>query len=137
MDGATFDAWTRRRLNLALGGAGLSALLGVLSMSDAQGKKKKQKKRCAKKAENRCTDKKPCCKGKGLECLPPISNPTGPARCCKTGLKPCIAASECCSNECTDGVCACKSNGQECAGIGTICCSLKCQVTGDTSQCVP
>lgn len=142
MDGKAFDAWTRRRLNLALGGAGLSGLLGVMSAAEVEGKKKKKKKKkkkttCAKKPGDRCTTKVPCCDGKGFACLPRISNPTGAGRCCKVGLQPCSDSTECCGNSCVDGACTCKTDGQECGGIGTICCSLKCQVNGDTSQCVP
>ncbi|MFN8663473.1 MAG: hypothetical protein U0075_16400 [Thermomicrobiales bacterium] len=43
MDGNACDAWTRRRLNLAIGGAGLSTLLGVLASGDVEGKRKKKK----------------------------------------------------------------------------------------------
>jgi hypothetical protein len=140
VDGKAFDAWTRRRLSLALGGAGLSALTGVLASADAEGKKKKKKKKkstCAKKPGDRCTNKIPCCNGKGLACLPKVANPAGATRCCKVGLQPCGADADCCSNSCVDGACSCKTDGQECGGNGTLCCSLKCQVTGDTSQCVP
>lgn len=140
LDGKAFDAWTRRRLNLAIGGAGLSVLLGTLVSTTAEGKKRKGKKKkatCAKKTGERCTKKLPCCKGKGFACLPNAGNPTGPSRCCKVGLQSCSVDADCCGNSCVDGACACKTDGQECAGIGTICCSLKCQVTGeDTSQCV-
>ena len=137
MDGATFDAWTRRRLNLAIGGAGLSALLGVLSSGDAESKKKKKKKKtCARKLGDRCSKKIPCCKGNGFACLPKTSNPAGATRCCKVGLQSCGADADCCGNSCVDGACACKTEGQECGGIGTLCCSLKCLVAGDTSQCV-
>lgn len=139
MDGATFDTWTRRRLNLALGGAGLSALLGVLGLADAEGKKKKKKKRkkrCTRKLGGRCKDAVPCCKGTGMECVPPISNLTKP-RCCLPGLKACTADGDCCSGSCVDGACSCKATGQPCAGLGSLCCSLKCVGQGEDATCQP
>jgi hypothetical protein len=141
VDGKAFDTWTRRRLNLTLSGAGLGAILGVFATASADNKKKKKdkkkKKRCVKNAGGRCTEEKPCCNGKGFECLPTLGNPSGSARCCKVGLRPCADDAECCSGGCVDSVCTCKTDGQECAGIGTLCCSLKCQVNGESSQCVP
>lgn len=140
MDGATFDTWTRRRLNLTLGGVGLSALLGALGLPDAEGKKKKKnkkrKKRCTKQPGGRCTAKIPCCKGAGMECVPTISN-LKKARCCRAGLKACTADSECCSGSCQDGACQCKANGQQCGGLGSLCCSLKCVGQGEDATCQP
>src|SRR5690349_1126133 len=124
MDGARFDTWTRRRLSLAVGGAGLLALLRELAIPDVEAdkKKKRKKRQCAKKAGERCSQKTPCCNGKGLECLPEISNPGGATRCCKVGLQACSTNDECCGKSCVDGACSCKTEGQECGGIGTICC---------------
>lgn len=126
MDGARFDAWTRRRLNVALAG-GVAALFGLANLETAEGKKRKKKKpRCVSKPGSRCNNKQTCCTKKGLVCLPTIDNPAGSPRCCRVGLKPCQASSECCSGSCVDNVCSCKTTGQECGGIGTLCCSLKC-----------
>lgn len=141
VDGSNFDAWTRRRVHLALGG-GLAGVVSVLTGLNAEGKqskkkdkkKKKKKVKCAKRVGLRCTEKVPCCKGTGLQCLPPLSNPTS-ARCCLAGRKACTTNAQCCSGTCEDGACLCKGAGQQCAGVGAVCCSLNCVGTGDEATC--
>jgi len=138
MDGSRFDAWTRRRFGAAMGG-GLAALLGLATLDETEAKNHHKKKpRCIKEASARCSRKKPCCKKKGLTCLPTLENPGGPLRCCRVGKERCQSDEECCSGSCMDNRCSCKSNGQECGGIGLLCCSLNCE-GGDsnTATCQP
>lgn len=134
MDGSRFDAWTRRRVGLAAGGA-VGSLLGLLAPgADDAGAKKK--KRCRKLGQP-CTPggKRQCCKRRGLSCQPPEVG-SDARRCCRRGSEPCTDPGQCCSGECTDSRCACKSNGQECAGIDALCCSLNC-AAGSPPTCQP
>lgn len=97
MDAERFDAWTRRRVGLALGGA-LAALLGVAAAPEADAAKKK---RC-RKAGRGCKNKKECC-GK-LRCVTSIVD--SQRRCCREAGSPCQKRKECCGNlSCYEGSC--------------------------------
>ena len=139
MDGSRFDAWTRRRFGLAVGGLA-GSLLGIVGggSDDLAAKQKKKKKRCRKLGQS-CREggKRACCAKRGLSCQPfEVTQPNSARRCCRRGKEPCTDSGECCSGECTDGRCVCKANGQECAGIDAVCCSLNCAGNG-VATCQP
>lgn len=144
MDGARFDAWTRRRFNLAVGG-GLATLLGLTTFETVlAGKKKKRKKKKKKKKPVCqalpavfCDEQKPCCEDQGFLCLPSVEDPAGPSRCCRTGMASCQVDNDCCSGSCMNGLCTCKTNGQACGGFGSLCCSLKCGGDPNSTTCQP
>ena len=127
MDGSRFDAWTRRRFGLAVGGLA-SSLLALDGFKVAAAKKKGKKKRCRKLGQS-CTPSggQKCCKGKGLSCQI-FEETLTKRRCCRRGFESCQTDDECCSQDCTDNLCACKSNGTECAA-DPLCCSLNCEGT--------
>lgn len=126
MDGSRFDAWTRRKFGLVVGG-GLAAALGATA--DVAGKKKRCKKfdtrcnpdskrkcctglacqesasggnRCCKKLGTKCTDGSECC-GNGI--CDDVEGLSG-VRCCFLDNEPCKKDSDCCENRsCEGGVC--------------------------------
>jgi hypothetical protein len=90
MDGLEFDAWTRRRFGLAVGGA-VAALAGL----DATTAKKKRKKRCKRLGEGcKPGGKRKCC-GQ-LRCDRPGSDSVDRPLCCKTAGKSCSDSLDCC-----------------------------------------
>jgi len=88
MDGSRFDAWTRRRLGLAIGGATLVEL-GSLTVGDAA----KNKKRCKKLGKPCSSGGRKCCKK--LKCRD-VGDPEPDFRCCKPNGQPCSSQDECC-----------------------------------------
>lgn len=115
MDGAHFDAWTRRRFGMVTGG-GIVALLGLVAPEVAEVKKKTKKKRC-RKLGRACKPggKRRCCGT--LKCKAQSSvNPTKKV-CCKTAGKPCssLPGPECC------GTLSC------CGPAGSEVCSSQCE----------
>ena len=105
MDGSRFDAWTRRKFGLAIGGGVASALgLGLLDAADA---KKGNSKRC-KRFQATCNPNgKKCCKG--LDCEE--------GACCKKLGTKCTDGSECCGTGICDNVVP--------ESTKTICCNLE------------
>ena len=96
MDGPEFDAWTRRRIGLAAGGA-LAALAGFRESNASKNKqkRKRRKKRC-KRLGDACRQgsKRKCC-GQ-LRCRTTSLNAGIHTFCCKTEGKSCADQSECC-----------------------------------------
>jgi hypothetical protein len=110
MDVSQFDAWTRRRFGLALGG-GTASLLGLAAIDHAEAKKKhkhKKKQRC-RKGRQGCGGKKKCCKS--LTCGTTFYD--GPNHCCRLPSTACTVTEECC----TGAVC-----GPTSQVIGPHCC---------------
>jgi hypothetical protein len=124
MDGARFDAWTRRAFGLAAGGA-LAALFGRGGLMDvAVGKKRKNKNKMKKKKTSRRTckplrfscqpgdnTKQRCCPGLACDAVEGLSGP----RCCQGYQTTCGDDSECCgSADCglVDGL-----DGDRCCGV--------------------
>jgi hypothetical protein len=109
MDGSKFDAWTRRRVGLATGGAA-AALFGLTRDGDIAARKRGKKKRTRKK--NRCLRLGRSCQPGGrrccgqLECDQHLVNSGGGTFCCKTLGKPCTVNDDCCApNACINGLC--------------------------------
>jgi hypothetical protein len=92
MDGLQFDAWTRRRVGLAAGGA----LAGLAGLAKTGAKKKGKRKRCRKLGAI-CTPgaKRKCC-GK-LRCDHHGTNSINQTFCCKTEGKLCQNGLDCCT----------------------------------------
>lgn len=132
MDAARFDALARslqrlapRRVALAALGGGLSALLAITSIPDAEaGKKKgKKKKKCKKKCNEcqTCNKKKGKCQAKpnGTACSIGGATCQSGACVCEAGFFPCngecIEENLCCVDadcggeilSCDDGICTC------------------------------
>jgi hypothetical protein len=102
MDGSRFDAWTRRRFGLTVGGfaASLLALGGLAEIEAKKKKKRKRKKRC-KKLRDTCTvgGKRKCCAG--LECA---TTGAAPQTACCRHAGPCTGQADCCQpTHCTGG----------------------------------
>jgi hypothetical protein len=93
MDGSHFDAWTRRRFGLAMGG-GVAALLGLSALDNADAKHKKKK--CIKKPRVACGGKKKCCKSEDLSCGE-ILGLSG-KNCCRNVQGVCKDANQCCGD---------------------------------------
>jgi hypothetical protein len=93
MDDARFDAWTRRRVGCAAGGA-VAALLG-LGGGPVAAKRKRKKKRCRKLLRGCRPGKAPrCCKGSVCG----TSQISG-SHCCTPNDRPCsfsLERDECC-----------------------------------------
>lgn len=98
MDAERFDAWTRRRVGRALGGA-LGALVGLTTSSEIDAAKRT---RCRKVGRG-CKSKKQCC-GK-LKCAE--LQDSGRRLCCRKAGGACDKREDCCGFlSCdTDGVC--------------------------------
>jgi hypothetical protein len=140
MDGSQFDAWTRRRFGVAAGGL-TAALLGFLSLDEAEAKNKGRRRRRRRRKNKECkvlgsgcnpTGKKKCCEG--LSCEPPT---TGGNRCCLVDAQPCANADDCCSGFCLDDECqpaSCKELGQACTASAQ-CCSGACD-TATSFTCI-
>jgi hypothetical protein len=132
MDASTFDAWTRRRFGLAIGGA---SLLGVADRlgAEAKGKKKKKKVRCRKELQT-CdpNDKDKLCCG-GLNC-DVFGRGTGFDLHCCLGLRQKCSASQ--SHCCGDLLCGevtslsgkrcCAGMNQRCAADEDCCAGASC-----------
>lgn len=123
MDDARFDAWTRRRFGLAMGG-GVAALIGLSIPNDIEARKKK---RC-KTLKQGCqpgNKKKKCCTKQGLSCAKKFG--LGAPYCCKQIQATCTDISECCSDlDCAPvtglaGDRCCKSVQSQCR-VKTDCC---------------
>lgn len=123
MDASRFDAWTRRRLGLVVGG-GIASLAGLSLLEDAEARKKK-KKRC-KKSLQPCGGKKKCCKE--LTCDDTLG--TEGNVCCKPLQGTCADQPECCGNDsiCTnvDGL-----TGERCCVLEGKTCTEKLDCCGD------
>ncbi len=101
MDASRFDAWTRRRFGIALGGA-VASSLGFAASRDADARKKR-KKRC-KRIRDSCAvgGNRRCCSG--LACQP-IDGLQG-TRCCRPPGASCTGDPECCGTYfCGAGAC--------------------------------
>lgn len=123
MEESRFDAWTRRRFGLALGG-GLAALgLGARGGTVA-GKKKKKRCRKLKQACQSGNRNRKCCNG--LTCGESVAIPEG-AHCCRKAQGICSDASECCSPAlCDDGKCCFLEDAGPCTEDGDCCDELLC-----------
>ncbi len=118
MDASRFDAWTRRRLGLAVGG-GLASLAGLSLLGDAEArnKRKKKKKRC-KKSLQPCGGKKKCCKE--FTCGDTLT--TQGNVCCKPLQGTCTEASECCGDFICDDISG--LTGTRCCGVTDRACTV-------------
>ena len=121
MDGLRFDAWTRRRFGLVVGGLA-GALSGGVHLAKAKDKDKKE--RC-RKVEKKCGGNKKCCGS--LKCG---RDDDGSKYCCrKTGTAGCTPSfdNRCCTGACDPATqeCFCKANGQPCQADRN-CCSGNC-----------
>jgi hypothetical protein len=108
MDGAHFDAWTRRRFGLAAGGLATS-LWSALTLEDGAAKKKHKKKRC-KKLGDGCKPggKRKCC-GE-LRCDVTGYGGQAPPVCCEKLGKPCDVDRDCCEGlACCGGPSVCST----------------------------
>ena len=110
MDGSRFDAWTRRRVGLATGGA-LASLLGLSLQQDVTAKNQKHngkntKKKCRKLGQS-CdiTNKnKKCCNAKQL--CAQVKNLGSGTFCCKQRGDNCSVNDDCCgTDKCSGGKC--------------------------------
>lgn len=144
MDGAEFDAWTRRRLGLAAGGlaTSLAALTATGSVAARKGKKKKEKKKaqcrnllqtCAPEGQdNRCCS--------GLNC--DLATGVNGLRCCLGRQHRCDVSGQCCGDLpcdtideldgkrcCGDAGAFCTSNEDCC--FGALCASGACSFVSD------
>ena len=132
MESSRFDAWTRRRFGLAVGG-GAAALLGLSQLDDADAKKKK--KRC-KKIKQACKakgKKKRCCKK--LTCGTSVAIPEG-THCCRKAPGTCTDATECCAPAlCDDGACCFLAGDGPCTSDEQCCDFGVCNT--DTGECGP
>lgn len=120
MDGTRFDAWTRRRFGMAVGGT-VTALLGLgADFSNPAAAKKNEKKKCKggkKKCGQKCIAKAKCCGG----C-------SGQKKCCKGECVDLAADGEhcgacrnaCATGECIHGACRC-GNGMPVCGAKCSC----------------
>jgi len=132
MDASRFDAWTRRRLGLVVGG-GIASLAGLSLLEDAEAKKKK-KKRCRKSLQP-CGGKKKCCKE--LTCDDTLG--TEGNVCCKPLQGTCADQSECCGETICDdvqglsGLRCCVVVGEPCTATQDCCGNNACS----GGECVP
>jgi hypothetical protein len=93
MDGARFDAWTRRRFGRFAGGV-LAALRGTAPLAEMDAKRKKRKGRCKRvKAACKPGGKRKCCKQ--LVCRDKGRGDPD-FRCCKPDGEACTSSDECC-----------------------------------------
>ncbi len=94
MDAVRFDAWTRRRFGIAVGGMA-TALFGAASRDAAAGRKKKRRRRCKRRGDG-CTPggKRKCCNV--LECKSASPNENGPTVCCLPEGARCEREEDCC-----------------------------------------
>ncbi len=126
MDGSRFDAWTRRRLSLTLGGA-FASLLGLAAVGEGEARRRrrrrdrdrnekddKDKKRRRKNRKKRCIKlSKSCIQGHSPECCGSylcrnFGNPTN-FRCCLDAGRSCSSNrdNQCCPGTiCRNGFCA-------------------------------
>jgi hypothetical protein len=148
MDASKFDAWTRRRFGLLVGGVASFAGLSALDTADAR-KKRKKKKKC-KKSLQPCGGKKKCCKklrcadtfGAQSVCCTPLQgacenestccaganiicdlvNNLAGKRCCVFQDDPCNEDNDCCQGTvCFEGTCqAIPSDRALKANFGTV-----------------
>lgn len=105
MDGSRFDAWTRRKFGIVVGGFAAALLaLGSTDEGDARKRRRKRRKRC-KRLRAGCTPggKRTCC-GE-LICSTYSATGEVPPRCCKPPREPCAAFDECCSQFCFEDAC--------------------------------
>jgi Chaperone of endosialidase len=148
MDDTRFDAWTRRRVGVALGGA---SLLGLTQLRPAAAKKHKPKIRCRKELQT-CdpTDKtQQCCSGLncdvfgvqvGLHCclglrarydqgaihccgeqLCEVVDGLSGTRCCADLGNRCSENADCCAGTvCGQGRCAALSDRTRKANVGSV-----------------
>ena len=108
MDGSRFDAWTRRRVGLVIGGGAVS-LLGPRGRDGAAAKNTKRKRRC-RRVQQTCRPghrRKRCCNTLRCEEDPEV----GGNRCCRPLRGFCAEEGDCCGTATID--CA------EIAGLGT------------------
>jgi hypothetical protein len=132
MDGSRFDAWTRRRVGLALGG-GIASVLGLaqLDLVSAKNKKKKRRRRRRRRQEQQCKalrslcapeEHPSCCEG--LECGVPYDlseNPTQTYCCYPLDGHPCATDRDCCyPSFCVQETCVVNSNRELKANFGSI-----------------
>lgn len=129
MDGSRFDAWTRRRFGLVMGG-GVASLLGLVIGDGAEAKhgKGKHKKRC-KKLKQGCQPSnkhKKCCKKQDLICGEILG--LGGKHCCRKVQGECSDASDCCG----DFICD-QANGKD--AEKTFCCGAAERDCGGNDDC--
>ena len=89
MDGSRFDAWTRRRFGIAVGGATLAESISLISGIAA-----KRKKRCKRLGKPCSPGGRKCCKT--LKCRD-IGDPNPDFRCCRPDGQSCANSDQCCS----------------------------------------
>lgn len=109
MDGSRFDAWTRRRFGLAMGGLAAS-LRSAASPDNAEAKKNRKKRKKKKPCQTvgiACNvgGKRKCCSG--LSCELNAGGDTSRTFCCQTVGNPCGQLADCCDGlGCApDGIC--------------------------------
>jgi hypothetical protein len=138
MDGLRFDAWTRRRFGLVVGGMAASvAGLAARDAADAR-KRKKRKKRC-KKLKQICqpgSKTKKCCTNQDLVCGVIVSQEGN--HCCRPAQGRCATAGECCDGRICmnvirlDGPRCCGISNESCAVDQDCCASFNCnEQTGE------
>jgi hypothetical protein len=111
MDGNRFDAWTRRRVGRATGGA-LASLLGLLGRDEAGAKRnhrnnKNKKPKCRKLGQScdQTQKKKRCCSAKQL--CAQVAHLGSGTFCCRQRGDSCSVNDDCCgTDKCTNGKCA-------------------------------
>jgi hypothetical protein len=140
VDGAQFDAWTRRRVGLLAGG--LAAFLLRLPDAGAAARNGRRKKPKCRPLRFACQDKKRrqrCCPGLFCAAVEGLSGD----RCCHAYRRPCRDDSECCgAAQCElitglDGDRCCGDEGQPCAAKLDCCGDLSCDTVRSSSatQC--
>ena len=137
MDGSHFDAWTRRRFGLAVGG-GVAALIGLTARDDAEAKHH-HKKKCIKQPRVACGGKKKCCKDKDLTCGD-ILGLEG-KNCCRKVQGTCKDAGDCCGDFICDQITGlgdqtrcCGAADRACTGPHDCCEGFGCSVATTTCQ---
>jgi hypothetical protein len=106
MDASRFDAWTRRRFGLAVGGVA-AALFGLAERGEVAAKKRHKKKKRCRKLGDACTQgsKHKCCNGATCD----LVGDGGVLQtfCCHENGGACTEDVECCQgNFCgVDGIC--------------------------------
>lgn len=103
MDGARFDAWTRRRCGRAMAGMlgsllGLGVAPGVVARRKNKKRRKRKRKPKCEKHRTRCNpknDKETCCPGHHCDIVPEL----GGHRCCRPRYASCQVNSDCCGNQ--------------------------------------
>jgi hypothetical protein len=125
MDSSRFDAWTRRRFGLAVGGFA-AALLGLTPGTDTDAKKKRKRKKPQLNAFG-CLDIGKACGGNGSKCCSGICQGKK-AKKGKQDKSRCVAHN---TGGCSTGLSACAGVEAPCGEAGGVCF----QTTGKGAFC--